>query len=433
MGSPVFGAIAVILMLLLVIGGMPVGFALATVGVIGSLIILGLEPTVVQVFNVVWNSGTNFVFTAIPLFILMGQLVSRSGIGEDLYDCVHKWAGRIPGGLAVTAIVASAGFGALTGVSSASVSTMGPMILPEMKKYGYDMKLGAGSLTAGGVLAILIPPSLLMVVVGLFTETSISDLFMAGIVPALILVTSFCTYILVRCAINPSLGPPGPKYSWREKFQSLGNLAPILVIVLVVLGGMYTGAFTPTEAAAMGSVSVLVVGLVMRRLNWDRIKAALHETTNVASMIFVLILGGYLITQLLVYTELMKEIVSAVSDISTNRYIIIFVFVILYLILGAVLSALGMVLLTLPFVFPIILSLGFDRVWFGIFLVIMTEVALLTPPIGVNVFILNKVAPNIPLGTMFRGSAPFVIITLLVLALLVTFPQLVLWLPQRLR
>lgn len=433
MGSPLFGAVAVFVMLSLVMAGMPVGFALASVGIIGSLIIIGLEPTAVQVFNIVWNAGSNFVFTAIPLFILMGQLVSRSGIGEDLYDCVHKWAGRIPGGLAVTAVVASAGFGALTGVSSAAVSTMGPMILPEMKKYGYDMKLGSGSLAAGGVLAILIPPSLLMVVVGLFTETSIGDLFMAGIVPALILVTAFCAYILIRCAINPALGPPGPKYSWSEKFYSLRKLTPILVIVFIVLGGMYSGAFTPTEAAAMGSISVLIVGLIMQRLSWGKINEALHETANISSMIFILILGGFMITQLLVYTELMKEIVNAVNNISADRYIIIFVFVILYLILGAVLSALGMVLLTLPFVFPIMLSLGFDRVWFGIFLVIMTEVALLTPPIGVNVFILNKVAPNIPLSTMFRGAGPFVVITLMVLALLVAFPELVLWLPQKLR
>jgi tripartite ATP-independent transporter DctM subunit len=384
----------------------------------------------VQVFNIIWNSGTNFVFTAVPLFILMGQLVSRSGIGEDLYDCVHKWAGRIPGGLAVTAVIASAGFGAITGVSAAAVSTMGSMILPEMKKYGYDMKLGAGSLSAGGVLAILIPPSLLMVVVGLFTETSIGDLFMAGVVPALILTTSFCVYILGRCALNPSPGPPGPKYSWREKFESLSKLTPVLVIITVVLGGMYSGAFTPTEAAAVGSVSVLIIGLVMGRLNWDRIKASLHETTNVSGMIFVLILGGYLITQLLVYTELVEAIVAVIRDISANHFIIILVLIILYLVLGAVLSALGMMLLTLPFVFPIILSLGFDRVWFGVFLVIMTEVALLTPPIGVNVFILNKIAPDIPLGLMFRGVTPFVVITLMVLALLVAFPQLVLWLPQ---
>lgn len=424
------GYIGLAALLILIALGVPIAFAMASVGIVGTFVLTNFAQAAAQVGMNSWEKSADFVMVALPLFVLMGQLVFHLRIAEDLYAAVQKWFGRLPGGLAITAVVASAGFGAVTGVSSAAVATMGAMTLPEMRKYRYDLSLGTGSLAASGTLAIMIPPSVLMVVYGIWTETSIGALFLAGIVPGILLTIAFAILICVQCLINPERGPIGPRHSWAERFRSLIGLLPILAIFGFVIGGIYIGIFTPTEAAAMGVIGVLVVGLAMRRLTYESLKAAVIDTGLTTGMIFMIIIGGHLIARFLALTDITTGIVDAISGSGLNRYVILTLFVIMYLILGALLDVWGMLILTLPFVFPVIMNLGFDPVWFGIFIVLMTELALITPPVGINVYVMHGIARDVPLTMIFRGIFPFVIVILVLVALLTVFPQIALWLPS---
>lgn len=424
------GLIGFAALLGLIAAGVPIAFAMAAVGIVGNLVLVGVTPTAAQVGLNAWENATNFVLIALPMFVLMGQLVFQLRIAEDLYDAVQKWLGRLPGGMAITAVVASAGFGAVTGVSSAAAATMGAMTMPEMHRYKYDPRLASGSIAAAGTLAILIPPSVLMIVYGIWTETSIGALFIAGIIPGILLTLAFVALIYLQCRIWPEMGPVGPRYSWRERIRSLQKLLPVLAIFFVVIGGIYIGAFTPTEASGIGVIGVLAVGLVMGRLTWDSLKRSVMDTGITTGMIFVIIIGGHLIARFLVLTDVTTGMVAAISDAGLNRYVILLLFVLMYLVLGALLDVWGMLILTLPFVFPVVVALQFDPVWFGIFVVLMTELALITPPVGINVYVLHSIAPEVGLINIFRGIAPFVFVILAFVGLITAFPQIVLWLPS---
>lgn len=427
------GVLAIAFMLCLIVVGVPIGFSLGLVGIIGNGIVLGVPQTALQVQLVAWEVGNNFLLIAAPLFILMGQLVYRAGIATDLYDCTHKWFGRLPGGLAVTSVVTSAAFGAVTGSSIAAVHTMGSMVMPEMRRYGYDVRLATGSVTAAGTLAILIPPSVALVIYGVWTETSIGALFIAGIIPGVILAGLFCTMIVGRCIINPELGPAGPSFPMRERIASLAKLAPTAAIFTIVLGGIYGGVFTPSEASAVGVIGVLLVAAVMGRLRWRFVREALQEAGIVSAMVFLIIVSGILLSRFLVQTDVTQSLVGLIGSLDTHRVFIILLFVVMYLVLGAILDTFGMIILTLPFVFPIILELGYDPIWFGIFITVMIELALITPPIGLNVYVMHSVVPDIPVGAIFRGCIPFVFITLAFVGLMIAVPELALWLPSTMR
>lgn len=430
MDPSIIGFIGFAVLLLLIALGVPIAFSMAAVGIVGSYWMVGFTPSAAQVGLNAWEKSTDFVLISLPMFILMGQLVFHFRIAEDLYDTVQKWLGRLPGGMAITAVVASAGFGAVTGVSAAAVATMGAMTMPEMRRYKYDPALATGSLASAGTLAIMIPPSVLMIVYGIWTETSIGALFIAGIIPGIILTLLFTGLIYVQCRINPERGPVGPRYPWSERFASLRKLLPIILIFALVIGGIYFGIFTPTEASAIGVIGVLVVGLAMRRISWSSLKESIIDTGLTTGMIFAIIIGGHLIARFLVLTDVTTGMVSWIGDSGLNRYVILFLFVLMYLVLGALLDVWGMLILTLPFVFPIVVSLGFDPVWFGIFVVLMTELALITPPVGINVYVMHGIAPEVPLTTIFRGIAPFVVVILCFVLLITIFPQIVLWLPS---
>jgi tripartite ATP-independent transporter DctM subunit len=374
--------------------------------------------------------GTNFLLIAVPLFVFVGQLAFHTRIAADLYDCVYKWFGRLPGGIAVTATIASAAFGAVTGSSVAAVATMGAMVMPEMRRYGYDNRLATGSLSSAGTLAIMIPPSIPMVVYGLWTETSVGKLFIAGILPGILLTIGFCGWIVVRCLISPQMGPAGPAYPWGERVRALVRLLPTLLVFAVILGGIYGGVFTPTEASAIGAVSVIVVALCMRRLTWQNLKTTLQQTGTISAMIYAILFSGVLMSRLLAQTDVTPAMVNFITRQSLNPYVILFFFTIMYIFLGMILDTLGMIVLTLPFVFPVVKSLGFDPIWFGVYMTLMQEVAMLTPPIGLNVFVMAKIAPDVPMVDIFRGVTPFVIICLAAVLLLTAFPSIALWLPS---
>ncbi len=410
--------------------GVPIALALLAIGAAGNLYLMGFPQTAMQIHMITWETGTNFLLIAVPLFIFMGQLVYHTEIASDLFDFVHKWFGRLPGGLAVTGVFTSAGFGAVTGSSVAAIASMGIMVMPQMKKYKYNLRLATGSLASAGTLAIMIPPSIPMVIYGVWTETSIGKLFIAGVVPGIMLAVGFCTMIVVRCMINPDLGPAGPEFSWSERLAALTKLLPTAIIFLIVLGGIYGGIFTPTEASAIGAAGVLMVALVMKRLNWKRLKDSLWQAGEITSMIYAILIGGVMFSRLLVQTDVTPSLVNYIGGLDVSPHTIIFLFSIMFLLLGAVLDTFGMLILTLPLVFPICRSLGFDPVWFGIYMTVMMEIAMLTPPIGLNVFVMQRVAPEVPLSEIFLGVLPFVVICLIIVVVITALPQLVLWLPS---
>ncbi len=422
---------AIVVMIAMIIWGIPIAFSLAIVGIAGNVLLLGPAQAATQLQLIAWETGTNFLLIAIPLFIFMGQLTYHTGLATDLYDVVYKWLGRMPGGVAVTATVSSAGFGAVTGSSVTTIATMGSMVMPEMKRYGYDPGLASGSVASAGALAILIPPSIPMVVYGVWTETSIAQLFIAGIVPGIIMAVLFATYIVARCALTPSMGPRGPGFTWAEKWLSLAKLLPVILIFFSVLGGIYGGIVTPTEASAVGCASVALVALAMRRLTLKGLMDALDQAATISGVLFFVVIGGIFISRFLVLTGLTPSAVDLIVSLELSSYGVIAMLVLLYLVLGTFLETFGLLVLTLPFVMPVFIDLGIDKVWVGIFLVLMIEMALITPPVGLNVFVMHKVAPDIGLPTIFRGSLPFVAITLVAVALFTFVPELVLWLPRQ--
>lgn len=423
------GILAVVAMLALVAFGIPIAFAMMFVGAVGLIWFGGLDQAALQLGSIGWENGTDFLFITAPMFILMGQLVYHSDLAADLFDCLQKWFGRLPGGLAIASVFACAMFAAITGVSAATVVTMGAMAMPEMKRYNYDPALATGALATAGTLGILIPPSILMVLYGIWTETSIGDLFLAGVVPGILLTLGFAAMILVRCIINPALGPVGPSYGWGERIRSLVKLLPVFLVFICVMGGIYGGIFTPTEASGFGAVSVFIVGLAMRRLTVAKIVMALRETAKTSAMVFAIIVGGSLLSRFIAVTEIQHQLVDLISANASGIYTTLILLTLMYLVLGAILDVFGMLILTLPFVFPVVLQAGIDPVWFGVYVVVVTEIALVTPPIGINTFVMHSVAKDVPLGTIFRGAMPFVGVAVLLLIVMTLFPEVVLWLP----
>jgi len=378
-----------------------------------------------------WSEGRSFVFVTIPLFVLMGQLVFHTGLATDLYSAVRTWIGKVPGGMAITSVVACGAFGAVTGSSIATVATMGAIVMPEMRRYNYNARLATGALAASGTLGILIPPSVIFIFYGVMTETSIGALFIAGIVPGILTAVMFSVIILLRCMITPSLGPPGPGATWSERWSSTAGLVPIMLLFGLVIGGIYAGVFTPTEAAGVGCAGVLVTAAIRRSLTLKSMRDALEETALISAMIFAIIVGGYLFARFLAVTGTTQAMVEVLIDLNLGRVLFLVLLVGLYIVLGSMLDVFGMLVLTIPFVMPVVRGLGIDPVWFGVFAVVMAEVALVTPPIGANVFVMRRTAPDVPMGEIFMGVLPFVVGELIVVSLLIAFPEIALWLPAR--
>jgi C4-dicarboxylate transporter, DctM subunit len=430
---PLVGLLGIAVMFGLLVVGVPIAFAMAFVGAAGLWILEGPGPALAHTLLIPWDEGRNFVFVTIPLFVLMGQLVFHTGLASDLYDGIRTWIGRIPGGMAITSVLACGAFGAVTGSSIATVATMGAIVMPEMRRYKYDSRLATGALAASGTLGILIPPSVIFIFYGLMTETSIGSLFIAGIVPGILTAVMFSVIILVRCLVTPSLGPPGPPATWSEKWRSSVGFVPVLLMFAAVIGGIYAGVFTPTEAAGVGCTGVLITAGIKRKVTLRALSRALEETALISAMMFAIIVAGYLLARFLAITGTTQSMVSILVDMDLGRVLFLMLLVVLYLILGAMLDVFGMLVLTVPFVMPVVRGLGISPIWFGVFAVVMAEVALVTPPIGANVFVMRRTAPEVPMGEIFMGVLPFVVGELIVIALLIAFPEIALWLPAHMR
>ncbi len=424
------GIIGIVIMLGLLVLGVPIAFAMAVVGIAGTAVVAGVPQTLSHITMVTWDKGTDSVIVCIPLFIFMGQLTATTGIAVDLYQFLQRWLGRIPGGLGIASVFACGGFGAVTGSSVACVATMGSIVYPEMKRYGYDTKLATGVLAASGTLGILIPPSIPFAFYGTLTDTSIAALFIAGIIPGIFTMFTFAGIVWIRCRINPEFGPVGPTFTWKEKLVSMRGILPIAIIFTIVIGSLYGGICTPTEASAIGATGVVVVSLMMKRLTWANFRKAVWETGLASAFIFAIIVGGYLVSRFLVVTQITDLLVNYVKVVNPSKEGFIIFMIVLYLFLGCILDVFGMLILTIPFLFPITTALAIDPIWFGVFIVVMTEVALITPPVGMNVFVMRQIATDVPMGQIFRGVMPFLVGEFIIIALLIAFPSIATWLPQ---
>lgn len=416
-------------MFLFMLLGMPIAFAMLMAGVLGNAYLLSVPAATHLLSTNVWEQFSSYGLSVIPLFVLMGQLAYRAGVTERLYHASYTWAGRLPGGLAGTTIAACAGFSAICGSNSATTATMGTIALPEMRRYRYHPALSSGAVAVGGTLGVVIPPSVVLIVIAVQTEQSLLRLFLAGIVPGLVLTVLFLLTVLALCLHNPALGPLGPVTTLKEKLVSLSGVVETLVLFALVIGGLYLGWFTPTEAGAAGAFGALVVGLARRRLSLQAIVLSIAETLRISAMVVLLITGAVLFGRFLTVSRLPFELADWAASLPVAPGLILLVVLLIYLIGGALMDALGFLVVTIPIFYPLAAALGYDPIWYTVVLTIVTTMGAVTPPVGVNVFIVNGLAPDIPLHTIFKGVAFFMFAYILCIALMWIFPGTVLYLP----
>ncbi|MFB5284165.1 TRAP transporter large permease [Peribacillus sp. Hz7] len=416
----------VLLLLLLLFIGMPIGFTLIVVGSLGIFLVSGFDTFTGILSSTAYRSVNSFTLTTIPLFILMANFISKSNIAKDLYDCILKWIGHVPGGVGVSTVFASAGFGTLSGSSIAATSIMSKICIPEMVRAKYKDTFAAGLVASStGTLAVLIPPSVPLILYAVQTETSIGHLLMAGVLPGILLAGLLCAFIFIT---SIKLNTKIEKSSWSERFASLKTIWPMLILVVFVLAVIYLGIATSTEAAAFGALGALLIGLLIKRLNVKSVIESLKDAVQQTAMIFTIVIGGYIFAYFFTLTGTGQSIISAISESGLSKWTILFLIIVFYLILGLFMDLIGSMILTLPLVFPIIQALGFDEIWFGVVVVLLLEIGLVTPPVGINLFITSKHS-QVPVDRVFYGSIPFIGILLLTILLLVIFPQIALYLP----
>lgn len=424
------GLIFIGILLILLFLRMPVGFVMALVGFVGYAYLTKMEGAFGQLRIVPMSITTNYDLCVIPLFMLMGSFAYHSGLSQDLYYGAHKCVGDLPGGLAIATVLGCCGFAAVCGSTLATAATMGMVALPEMKKYNYDPALATGTVSSGGSLGILIPPSSIFIIYGILTEQSISSLFISGVFPGLLLAFLFMITIYVRVKINPKLAPPSEKIPFIEKLQSFKYMWPVLTLFFVIMGGLYMGIFTATEAAGVGAFGALLFGLVKKRLNREKIVAAFIEAMRSTAMIFVIIIGAMLFGYFLTVSRLTSELANFIAGLEMSRYVIFLGIIAVYVILGCLMDTLAMVILTVPIFYPLIVKMDFDPIWFGVIMVLIVEMGVLTPPVGMNVYVVHGIAKDVPMSTIFRGVMPFFIMMILCIILLTIFPQIALFLPN---
>lgn len=419
----------IILLAVLFFLGMPVGFAMAIVGFCGFWYVVSFNAAITMVGADIWSTFSKYGLTVVPLFIFLGYLAFNSGIAERLYNVAYRWFGHWRGGLAIATIGADELFAAICGSNTATAATMGTVALPQMNKYKYDTMLSSGTVVTGGTLGTVMPPSVVLIVIGLQTEQSIIKLFLGGILPAILLGLLFVLTIFVICRINPSYGPAGPKTSFKEKIISLTGVIEAVVIFILVIGGLYAGLFTPTEAGAVGVFFALVVTLATRRITWKGIVSSVVETLKISSMVFFLVTGAIIFGRFLAVTRLPFMVADFASGLPVSPYIILAFILAIYLIGGCFVDSLGFLVLTIPIFFPLGMALGFDPIWYSIILTMVTTMGAITPPVGVNIYVVKALAPEIPLGTIFKSVSFFLVACIVSIIILIIFPQIILVIP----
>ena len=430
MDPVVFGYIGVGCLLCLVLLGMPIAFASALVGLAGIGLLKGWGVAFSLAGYLPYGITAHYSLRVIPLFIIMGYFAYFAGITSEVFKAARNWVGHFPGGLALATTFGCAGFAACTGASLAAAAVMGKVAIPEMQKYGYDNRLATGAVAAGGTLAVLIPPSIPLVLFGIITNQSIGVLLIAGVIPGILTAIAYSLLIYGQVKRNPSLAPSLDAVSWKTRFGSLKKMWGVLVIFCLIIGGIYSGAFTPTEAGGAGATFTFFLALFMKKMGWDTLKESLLETGRVTVMIFAIVVGILIFVRFLALTGLPASIAGAVVNAPVHPLIILTGSLMIYVVLGTFLELIGMMLLTLPIINPAIVALGFDPIWFGIIVVKMCEICLVTPPVGLNVYAVFSVAPNVQIEDIFRGIMPFLAVDIVTIILFIIWPDLITFLPS---
>lgn len=423
----------IVVLLLLAFAGLPLAFALLVVGAVGFGYLRGWESAYELVGQSILDTATNYGFSVIPMFVMMGAVLHRSGIADELFETANAWFGHMRGGLAMGTIAACGGFSAVCGSSVATAATMGRVAYRPMLRFGYNSGLAAGTIAAGGTLGILIPPSVVMVIYGLLTNQDIGKLFIAGIVPGIITVLLYLLVIAIVCWIRPAFGPRAPRTSWLARLASLRGTWSFVALFVVVLGGIYLGLVTPTEASGIGAAGALAIAMGRRRLTLEQLRASVLETGKTTAMLFAVVFGGVVFAGFVNMAGLPGELVRTVKSLDLDPLIVALAVVLIYLVLGCVMDSITMILLTVPVFYPLIESVGLNLIWFGVMVVVAAEVGMITPPIGMNVFVLRSVLPDIELRRIFIGLAPFYVADLVRIGLFLAFPSIVLLLPSMMR
>jgi C4-dicarboxylate transporter DctM subunit len=429
MADTLLGILGIATAVFLILLNLPVGFSFLSVGIAGLIYINGLNATLYTVGSTAFQWASDYTFAAIPLFLIMGEFAHTSGISHDLYEFGQRLVGRIPGGLAMATIGACGGFAALSGSSLATAAAMGSVALPQMKRIGYNISVATGTIAAGGTLGILIPPSIPFVIIGILTGTSISQLLIAGILPGMMMVMLYCSVLYIMCRIRPELGPRAQGYPVKEILAALVNVWPMLVIFGSIMGGIYLGICTPTEAAAVGAFGSFLFIFFKRQFKGRQFLPSLIQTGITATMMLTMLIGAMIFNIFLASTGLPGTASAWISSLGVNRYVILAIIMIIYLIMGCLMDSLAMVILSIPFFFPIITALEFSPILFGVLAVRAIEMGQITPPVGINVYIIKGIVPEVPIERIFRGILPFLSCDFISLPILIAIPQISLFLP----
>ena len=435
MSPTLVGVIGLVVMLAIFMTRMPVAYVMTLVGWLGFSFMVSGKGGLSLLSRNIYETFSSYGLTTIPLFILMGQLAFNAGIGRRLYDTAYKFMGSTRGGLAMATVTACTAFGAVCGSSPATAATMATVGLPEMKRYHYADELSTGSVASGGGLGMIMPPSVVLIVYGILTEQSIGALFVAGIIPALVMTVLFTITVYIQCRRHPDQGPAGEHFTWAEKIKSLRGMGDTLAVFILVMGGLFFGLFTPTEAAAVGAFGVLAVSLIRRQLSWEGFVKSLYETLRTSCMVMFLIAGAAVFGKFLAVTRIPFNIASGVGGLALPPYLILGVVIFVYLIGGCIMDALALVMLTIPIFYPLVIDqLAYDPIWFGVIIVLITQMGVITPPVGINVYVVYGVSQGavggIPLESIFKGIVPFLVAITIGIVLMIIFPAIITWLPN---
>jgi C4-dicarboxylate transporter DctM subunit len=431
MSPEMLGVVGLVTLFVLMFFGIPVGFLLAIIGFCGFSLRTSFEAGANLIAKDFFANFSSYSLSVIPMFVLMGQVAFHAGLSKRLYDFAYKQVGELRGGLAMATIIACAIFSAICGSTNACTATMGTVAIPEMKRYKYDMRLATGCVAAGGTLGILIPPSVVFIVYGVMTQESIGRLFMAGVLPGILLTIIFIITIYLWCRRNPLLGPAGPKVGFREKIVSLSGVLETLVLFALVMGGLFLGLFTPTEAGAIGSLGAILIAVVRKTFTWQGLKMASFETIKISCMVMVIVTGAAVFGHFLAVTRIPFNLARWAGELALPPVAVISIIILIYILAGCFIDSLALVLLTVPIFYPVVTSMGFDAIWFGVIIVLVTQIGVLTPPLATNAFIIKGIAgEDVPLSTVFKGLYPFVAALICCTALVIAFPWLATLLPR---